>query len=281
MTLTLPPICYNSPMTDSSPTPTLNCTQCGGVLHPDQGQLFLTCPFCNSTVFLDKSRVVFHWYLTPTVDESEASSNLARWMAGNDTVKDLDKKSTLSGHTFEYFPMWYFKRRNPKGQEEIILQPAAATSVSEVRRINLPAGDLQSYDPNLDSQSRPPTVPLDSALGWLAEQNIPADQIIESALVHLPVNTFKYTFQNRSYTALVEAATGGVFANIFPAKAEAPYMMAGGAAALVFLCLATFPLMGGAFGGGGFITGLLVCSGLGVPAAIGLFALAIWVAAKV
>ena len=34
----------------SQPAPTttdeFHCAQCGGVLHPDEGQVFLTCPYC-------------------------------------------------------------------------------------------------------------------------------------------------------------------------------------------------------------------------------------------
>jgi len=67
------------------------------------------------------------------------------------------------------------------------------------------------------------------------------EQIAEMALVHLPLFTFKYSYSGRTYTAVVEAATGSVFANIYPAKAEAPYILAGAAAALTFLCLALVP----------------------------------------
>ena len=35
------------------------CAQCGGELQFDEGQVFVTCPFCDSTVYLEKSRVVF------------------------------------------------------------------------------------------------------------------------------------------------------------------------------------------------------------------------------
>jgi hypothetical protein len=73
-----------------------------------------------------------------------------------------------------------------------------------------------------------------------------------------------------------------VLANIFPAKAEAPYRLVGGAAALVFLCLATFPIAGYVLNGGaGTGFGLLLCSGIGLLAGLVLFALAAWVAAKV
>ncbi len=264
------------------PAPLVHCTQCGGELHPDEGQSFLTCPYCSSTVYLDKSQVVFHWYLAPTLDEGKAQSALARWMAGNQTVKDLDRKSRLLETRFEYFPIWYFKLRSPAGKEEISLFPAAATSVSELKHLNLPAGDLRKYDPDLDSQAHPPTVPLQTAIGWLQEQGRKPDSILEKALVHIPIYTFKYGFAGKTYTALVEAATGGVFANIYPAKAEAPFLLAGVLTAVIYLCLATFPLIGAITGrSGGAMTGFLICTGLGLLAAPFLFGIAAWVAAKV
>lgn len=269
-------------MESSLPQNKILCTQCGGELHPDEGQLFLTCPYCSSAVYLDKSRVVFHWYLAPTLDEAKAQASLRRWMAGNQTVKDLDKKAQMAGGSFEFFPVWYFKRRTAYKDEQIFLQPAAATSVSEIRHINLPAGDLRKYEDSLAAQAHSPTVPLESALGWLEAEQVPRAEIAEQALVHLPIFTFKYNFQGKSYTALVEAATGRVFANLFPAKAEAPYMLAGGLSAVIFLCLATFPVIGAISNGGeGTGLGLAACVGAGIVVAPFLFGLAAWVAAKV
>ena len=263
------------------PESVLHCTQCGGELHPDEGQIFITCPYCNSTVYLDKSQVVFHWYLAPTIDQREAGSSLARWMAGNETVKDLDQKSKVVNVAFEYFPVWYFKRRSG-GREEILIEPAAATSVSEIRRLKLPAGDLRKYEVSLDSQARAPSVPLQAAIGWLQERQVQQSEIAEQALVHIPLYTFKYSYRNNTYTAIVEAATGGVLANIFPAKAEAPYRAIGCLTAAVFLCLALFPLFGYAYNGSdGSLIGIGICLGAGILAAPLLFALAAWIAAKV
>ncbi|MFZ5810006.1 MAG: hypothetical protein ACOY16_12050 [Chloroflexota bacterium] len=269
-------------METSPALPLVTCTQCGGELHPDEGQIFLTCPYCSSTVYLDKTQVVFHWYLAPTLDESKARAALARWMAGSQTVKDLDRKSKVIEAHFEFFPLWYFKRRLPGGKDEVILSPAAATSVTELKHLHLPAGDLRKYETDLDSQSHAPSVPLQSALDWLAEQGIAGQELSEKALVHVPVYTFKYAFAGQTFTALVEGATGSVFANIYPAKAEAPFLLVGGLAAGVFLCLATFPLIGAMSNGyAGAMFGLLLCSGLGLLAAPLLFALSAWVAAKI
>jgi hypothetical protein len=268
-------------MDSSLPAATITCAQCGGELHPDAGQTFLECPYCGSAIYLDKAQVVFHWYLAATLDEAKARSALARWMAGNQTVKDLDKKANLTASAFEYFPLWYFKHKSPNGNETILLEPAAATSVSELRRLILPAGDLRKYETRLDSQAHPPSVPLEAALEWLARRGVPPGEIVEKALVHIPLFTIKYAFQGKAYTAIVEGATGGVFANLFPAKAEAPYLMAGGVTAGVFLCLATFPVIGALVGESAAAIGFGLCIAGGIIAAPLLFALAAWVAAKI
>lgn len=265
---------------DSTPATSLNCTQCGGELHPETGQTFLTCPYCSATVYLDKARVVFHWSVAPTLDESGAAAALFRWMSGNETVKDLDKKSTVAGSEFRYFPLWYF-RWDQDGREETLLQPAAATSITEMARLPLPAGDLKPYDSSLDARAEPPSVPLTAAMEWVLAKN-PRAQTREASLVHVPIYLFKYAYRGQTYTAVVDAASGTVLANLYPAKAEAPYVIIGLVTAAVYLCLALAPIIGGlSDSDGGGAVGMLICAGGGLIAAPLLLAWAAWVAAKV
>lgn len=269
-------------MNTSLPVAVLNCTQCGGELHPDEGQIFITCPYCSSTVYLDKSQVVFHWYLAPTLDETRAKGSLARWMGGNLTVKDLDKKSQVTEGSFTFFPMWYMKYQSTSGQEEIRQFPAAATSITEIRHIKIPAGDLRKFEDSVQSQSQPPSVPLETALGWLGERGISREQITELAMVHVPLYIFKYKYQGTTYSSIVDGATGEVFANIFPAKSESPYRTIGASAALIFLCLATFPVAGFVIDDvAGLGIGFLACTAIGIIVAPLLLAIAAWVAAKI
>jgi predicted RNA-binding Zn-ribbon protein involved in translation (DUF1610 family) len=65
-------------MENKLPANVLTCAQCGGELHPDEGQVFLTCPFCSTTVYIDKARVVFHWYLVPQRVTHEQASHRAQ-----------------------------------------------------------------------------------------------------------------------------------------------------------------------------------------------------------
>jgi predicted RNA-binding Zn-ribbon protein involved in translation (DUF1610 family) len=267
-------------MTTQELSTKFNCTQCGGELHPDEGQVFLTCPYCSATVYIDKSRVVFHWYVAHTLDENQARAALFRWMSGSQTVKDLDKKSQIVSQTFRFFPLWYLVWT--RGQEEgTALQPAAATSITELTSLELPAGDLRKYETSLDAYSDAPTVPLQAALEWF-QQKSPQSAIKEMAIVHVPIFVFKYSFRGRTYTAVVDAANGTVLASLFPAKAEMPYLLVGGVAAVVYLCLALFPIVGAVTGNeGGGSAGLALCAGLGVVAAPLLLAWALWVASRV
>ena len=153
--------------------------------------------------------------------------------------------------------------------------------MSELLHLHLPAGDLRKVDPNIEAQAHTPNVPLQTALGWVSERQGAQAQVLERALVHIPVYTFKYSYNGNTYTSVVEAATGGVFANIYPAKAEAPFLLVGGITAVVFLCLATFPVIGALSDrSGGLGIGALVCLGGGALAGPALLALAAWVAAK-
>ncbi len=268
-------------MAETDALPGFLCTQCGGELNPDQGQRFETCPYCGSTVYLDRSQVVFHWYLAPTMSEADALASLRRWMSGNDTVKDLDTKSTIRGQRFDYFPLWQFKGRHG-GRERLYVQPAAATSISELRKLRIPGGDLRKYDHALDPQAVPPSVPYQAARDWAERQGLDEGAPAESALVHVPLYTFKYDFAGQSYTALVESATGQVFANIFPAKAEGPYALAAFVSIAGFLLLALVPVAAALFDSGeALLAGIGICAGLGIPFAAASFALASWVAARV
>ncbi len=255
-----------------APVTTLNCTQCGGELHPQEGEIFLTCPYCSATVYVDKAQVVFHWFLAPTLNPEQAAGQLARWMSGNQTVKDLDKKSQVTAQSFEYFPIWFFKVAR-SGQEAQAIQPAAATSITEINKLSLPAGDLRPYDASVEGQAVAPSVPLEAAHEWLARSQ-PGAEVKEGALVHVPIFIFKYSYKGNIFTALVEAATGAVLANIYPAKAEAPYYTAAGITAAVFLFLAVLAISGGV------VTTTLALV-LGVIALPILFFMAVAVASKV
>src|SRR5512137_549901 len=112
-------------MPDAPVATQVNCRQCAAPLVVEQGMLFVTCKSCGATNYVDKSRAVFHYLVRPTVKEDGARAALNRWMAGNATVKDLDRKATVDSVAFQYFPMWLV-RAEVQRNERVFLKPAAA-----------------------------------------------------------------------------------------------------------------------------------------------------------
>lgn len=267
-------------MMNSIETPLL-CQQCAAPLPVEQGTQFITCEYCNTTNFVDKSGVVLHMAVKPTLSEEEAQSSLRRWMGGNQTIKNLDKKSTITLSEFHMFPMWLLRTRQGDA-ENVYLEPAAALSIIEFKEMTVSAGALEAYDHEQDAYATDPTVPLATVKRWLAEnQGIAASTIQETTLVHLPAYSFKYTVNGRLYTAVVDAASGQVFASIFPAKLETPYRTIAGLGCLGYFIAAFIPLLGYLFGDiaglGGAIVVYLVLS---VIVAIPLFAVAAYISSR-
>jgi LSD1 subclass zinc finger protein len=250
-------------MTDSSVATQIQCGQCGAVLPVEAGTQFVTCAFCGTTSFVDKTRAVLHYAVRVTVRENDALAALRRWMAGN-------------------FPMWMVRVLQGE-RERVFFKPAAALSVSELERVNVPAADLEPYDHGLDATAVPPTVPYETMRQWLADdRSVGPEAIREVSLVHLPIYTCKYGFDGRRYTAIVDAATSEVFANIYPSKWEVPYLAIGAAAFVAYFCAALIPLIGYLSGeGAGLATGILVYGVVAIVLAIPIFVAAMMISAKV
>jgi len=222
----------------------LICQQCSAPLIVEAGATYATCEFCGTVNYLDKSQAVLHYAVRPTLDDRNAQAALRRWMAGNDTVKGLDAAAQVRSQVYELFPMWLV-RAFTEGQEAVILKPAAALSIVELGQLRVPASDLVPYDNSLDAVAVTPTVPLTTLRTWLADnEGIAPGEIREIALVHVPLYQFKYEYKGEQYTALVDAATGQVFAGIFPEKYEIPYLRIGALGCVAYFLAAFIPSVG-------------------------------------
>jgi len=273
-------------MTEEIPIPSTEtqilCQQCTAVLPVEQGALIAVCEFCGASNAVDKSEIVLHFAARETIRKNDAASALRRWMGGNDTVKNLDKKATITSTEFQLWPMWQIRTRI-QGQEKVFLKPAAAISVLDVTQLSVPASDLEPFDYEVSVEAIDPTVPLNTVKKWLIEdQRIVANAITEKALVHLPVYIFNYSFDGRNFLAVVDAATGKVFADVFPSKLEIPYQTIGGIGCILYFLAALVPavgfLTGGITGlGGGLIVYLIVGAIISVP----IFIVAATISAKI
>lgn len=211
------------PSRPEEPGSSVLCTQCGGKNEVATGHRFITCVFCDTTLFVDRAQVVFHYRLPALLSSEGAAAALRRWMAGNDTVKDLDRKAQIESFEAVSFPVWLF-RTSESGAERVFFEPAAPTPIPQVTELSIPAGRLEPYRSE-DEEMRviEVQVPLETAVGWLEQRQ--AGPVHETALVRVPFWTCKYRFEGKSYHAAIDASTGAVLAGVYPEKAESPYIL--------------------------------------------------------
>jgi len=212
---------------------TVSCPQCGGAGPLPSGERLLACGFCGAALFVDRGGAVSHYRLPRLLDEAQATAALKRWMAGDDTVKELDSRSSIESMEATELPMWLF-RVGAAGSETVYVEPAAPTPIPQLADLEVPAGRLEPWRP---ADGAPPgaveaTVPLATARAWLAERGVPEAR--ESALVRVPLWRARYRFAGHGYTALVEGSTGQVLAGVFPEKAESPYILVAAAGLVLF-----------------------------------------------
>jgi LSD1 subclass zinc finger protein len=269
------------PTTSNIPTAELVCQQCAAPLRVSPGSQFVTCEFCGTDNFVDKSGVVIHYAVQTTVREPDAVAALRRWMAGNQTVKGLDEKAQITETIYQLFPMWMV-RVQANGEERIYLEPAAATSITELTELTIPAGSITAHDHALDTYAIDPTVPYETVKSWLADNHKVSSGAIRSvSLVHVPIYICKYTYEGEGYTAVIDGATSQVFAAIYPSKWETPYRTIGGLGCLGYFLISLIPLVGFASASGsGAAVGMTVYCFLAVLLAIPIFAAAVFISSK-
>jgi DNA-directed RNA polymerase subunit RPC12/RpoP len=213
----------------------IKCPQCGGDVKVIEGETFLTCDYCSSAIYIDKSKVVFHYMLKPTIDEAGAAASLRRWMAGSSTAKGLENEAKMNKTEFIYFPIWYFKIKQAD-KELIKIQPASSSPITGIKSLVIPAGDFRFYGQGdvANPAIKEPSVLYSSAVEWLKNEGVDAGDVSQSSLVHVPLYVFHYNYNQSAYTAIIDGSSGKVMAAEYPSKQELPYLVVGIGAAIIF-----------------------------------------------
>jgi hypothetical protein len=207
--------------------PSLRCTQCGAGLDLPEGEHFFHCAHCSSALYLDRSRLVFHYVLTPSLDGGAALQTLRRWMASGERAKDLDQEAEIGEPELRYWPLWRLQVQGKTGDSVSLhtrSQPAVVAALGPLNDLTIPAGELRFHEPGLDLDLVPPSVSLETVSS--------SEEVHEGALVHVPLYFFEYRFRGRAYRAIVEGSSGQVLSERFPRRRGLAYL---GTAILSFL----------------------------------------------
>lgn len=213
----------------------VGCTQCGAGITVSATDRLLLCPFCDTALVVDGSTTLFHEVMVPTIQANDAAAHLRRFLGGRDTVANLDREAKLEEPALEYFPFWAFTVGGVGG-DQVVLQPAAPSSLQGLQSLNLPTGETRpmSSDVTKGTPVIEPEIPVDTAREWLKGKHGDDVAVRRSVLYHLPLYRTPYSWRGTTYRAAVDGVTGKVFPADFPAKAEAPYVLVAGLALLVF-----------------------------------------------
>ncbi len=212
----------------------VSCTQCGATLEVAPDIRLMECEYCSTALVIDGSSSLFHQIMLPTIASDNVGAHLRRFLAGTQTVANLDQNAKLGEPTLEYFPFWAFTTGSGR-EEQIVLEPALPSALVGLQAINLPAGEVQpaSQHPSDSAPLLEPEIPRDTALEWLRNKKGEV-KISTTVLYHLPLFKIRYSYKGKTYLSAVDGISGKVFPADFPTKAETPFALVAILAIVVF-----------------------------------------------
>ncbi len=163
----------------------LSCSQCGAKLEIDSFKRFLHCPYCQSSLVVEKDRTVECYILKHIRNDLWVKGVFRAWLkkAGTDgDAKDIRIE-------FKYFPVWHATLED--GQA--ITQPAAKTLHTEISSVKIPAGDIKYFDENTSlSEILQPSIQHEAATGWTMDIHEEKKEVKRLWLVYLPIYFIDY-----------------------------------------------------------------------------------------
>lgn len=257
----------------------LVCVVCNASLGFVVNNPFSICPICETSLYSNGRQVLRHYCIAPKLDQDHAEQAFYGWLADSKSASDLHRRSRRMSTTFGLFPLWLVRARMAGSGETTLAIPARATSVRELTQVRLHPADLQPANAEMWPSLAVPDIPL-NALPRLLQEMEMIGEPLEINLVHIPLFTIKYAYQQRLYTAMVDANNGSVFATLFPNPTTRSYRRVVMITLLVYASLSLLPVLAAYFGNNAFGIALVIAVALGVISTIPLFIVARRMVAK-
>jgi len=191
----------------------IKCTQCGGKAPIEEDADFIRCPFCETALYIDADRSVKHFYMDPVVNEKDLGPLIQRRLS----YMEIQSPVTVQTSRVILFPFWRFD--SAIGGSLMI--PAAMPPIEDMTQVKNPAGDLKLYSDDLSKRYQvvEPELLLDDALVEAQRVLGTKDPVkfTGASMTHLPLIEVRYLCKEGEFGAVVEAVSGEVHADDWPA----------------------------------------------------------------
>ncbi len=213
----------------------VKCTQCGAKVPIEEDTSFIRCPYCETALYVETDRTVKHYYMQSHVEPNDVTPQIQRKLS----YQEIKDEISLGETRDFYFPFW---RLDTKMGRSIMI-PAAMPPIEDLASIKPPAGDLKLYSEEIGEkhEMQEPSLLLEDAV-IEAQKAIGVKEIVKftaASIVHLPFITVHYACHDNEYQAVIEAVSGEVYADDWPAASAFKKDLAlGWIAALAFALFA-------------------------------------------
>jgi hypothetical protein len=189
----------------------ITCTQCGAKVPIEHDSAFLRCPYCETALYVETDRTVKHFQMTAAVGEKDIVPLLQRKLAGF----EINAPVSLGAVKPLWFPFWRLDAK----MGGAVMVPAAPAPLEDLASVKPPAGDLQLYTEREGERVVAPELLLEDAVveGWKALGATEPLEFASASLVHLPLREVDYTCHNSRHRSVIEAVSGEVHADDWPA----------------------------------------------------------------
>ncbi len=186
----------------------IKCSQCGAAIaiSPESG--FITCPYCDSRLYLETGQTVAHSYLKPALKPEQVPGALVNGLA----ELELNRPVSLTESELVFVPFWEIKLKDGR-----LRFPASQLELAELGDFSIPAGAMVPYDAEIEQKAKVemPEVGLDKIMHQPGIVKI-KDSIEKADLVHVPFYKVVYKYGDESYSAMVDAGAGKLYADKLP-----------------------------------------------------------------
>lgn len=179
----------------------IRCASCSAEIPLERDEEFLVCPFCHSSLYLDRAHAFKSWTLKPAVSATGAADRLAQELARREIppVRATGTQALLA-------PFWGI--RGGAMQETV---PAFSPVPALLQGYRLPSADALGFD---DSQTGAfSVVPCSESSSSRWEGR---DDISSFTLYRVPFYRLSFGEGAAPYAAWVDAVTGKVYMDQAP-----------------------------------------------------------------